>query len=217
MKTDLYETLGIDKKADKVAMKKAYRKRAMETHTDRQGDRAEFEAVKNAWMVLSDDAARKRYDETGEWEEKKVDNAWAVMVNVLGAVLRQVIVGMAQNGTSPKTRNVVDEMRRLLDGQIKEKTDKKAEFECVRKTFMETAGRFETKETDNVLDLIVKSQLAELDMVISAAAKDLEPFVQAAKVLKKFTFKHEQDKHSMSGIDPQKLFGQVKVFWSMPG
>ena len=64
--TDLYKTLGVDKKASPEAIKKAYRNLAREFHPDRNpGDaRAEerFKEVSAAYDVLGDADKRKEYD-----------------------------------------------------------------------------------------------------------------------------------------------------------
>ena len=68
-KRDYYETLGVDKKADKSTIKKAYRKLAKKYHPDTNaGDtHAEemFKDVTEAYNVLSDEKKRKLYDEFG--------------------------------------------------------------------------------------------------------------------------------------------------------
>ena len=68
-KRDYYEVLGINKNADKAAIKKAYRKLAKKYHPDTNaGDpKAEerFKEVTEAYNVLSDDEKRKLYDQFG--------------------------------------------------------------------------------------------------------------------------------------------------------
>lgn len=68
-KRDYYEVLGIDKSADKDAIKKAYRKLAMQYHPDRNpGDAAaaeKFKEATEAYEVLSDDQKRPLYDQYG--------------------------------------------------------------------------------------------------------------------------------------------------------
>jgi molecular chaperone DnaJ len=63
---DLYAVLGIDKKADDAAIKKAYRKLAREYHPDKNpGDTAaeeRFKQVSAAHDILSDPEKRKEYD-----------------------------------------------------------------------------------------------------------------------------------------------------------
>ncbi len=69
MKQDYYEILGIDKGADAAAIKKAYRKKAIEYHPDKNpGDHEaeeKFKAAAEAYEVLSDPDKKARYDQYG--------------------------------------------------------------------------------------------------------------------------------------------------------
>jgi len=60
---DYYSLLGIAPSADQEAVKKAYRKRALECHPDRGGSHDTMVLVNEAWVVLSDPESRARYDE----------------------------------------------------------------------------------------------------------------------------------------------------------
>jgi curved DNA-binding protein CbpA len=62
----LYEELGVARDADPEVIKRAYRRRAKETHTDKGGDREEFHKVQRAYDVLSDPERRSHYDATGD-------------------------------------------------------------------------------------------------------------------------------------------------------
>ncbi|MCL4168810.1 UNVERIFIED_CONTAM: hypothetical protein GTU68_012359, partial [Idotea baltica] len=69
MKQDYYETLGIAKSASAAEIKKAYRKKAIEFHPDKNpGDaKAEesFKKAAEAYEVLSDSDKKARYDQFG--------------------------------------------------------------------------------------------------------------------------------------------------------
>jgi len=69
MKKDYYEILGIDKSADAGAIKKAYRKKAIEFHPDKNPGNKEaeesFKLAAEAYEVLSDADKKARYDQYG--------------------------------------------------------------------------------------------------------------------------------------------------------
>ncbi|CCL99671.1 uncharacterized protein FIBRA_01692 [Fibroporia radiculosa] len=77
MATTLYETLGLGRNASPEDIRKAYRRRALQTHPDRlppnisATDKAvaeeEFRKVNNAYEVLNDEQNRKLYDRYGVW------------------------------------------------------------------------------------------------------------------------------------------------------
>lgn len=69
MKRDYYEILGIDKNADASAIKKAYRKKAIEFHPDKNpGDKEaeeKFKEAAQAYEILGDADKKAKYDQYG--------------------------------------------------------------------------------------------------------------------------------------------------------
>ena len=69
MKKDYYEILGVDKSADAGAIKKAYRKKAIQYHPDKNpGDKEaeeKFKEAAEAYEVLSDADKKAKYDQYG--------------------------------------------------------------------------------------------------------------------------------------------------------
>lgn len=66
MSKNYYEILGVDKKAPKEEIKKAYRKLAHKYHPDKKGgDEAKFKEASEAYGVLSNDKKRAEYDAYG--------------------------------------------------------------------------------------------------------------------------------------------------------
>ncbi|OYT10494.1 MAG: molecular chaperone DnaJ [Bacteroidetes bacterium 4572_112] len=68
-KRDYYEVLGVDKNADAATIKKAYRKKAIQHHPDKNPDDSsaedKFKEAAEAYEVLSDDNKKARYDQYG--------------------------------------------------------------------------------------------------------------------------------------------------------
>jgi len=73
--TDLYKILGVDRSASTREIKKAYRKKALDTHPDKNKDvpaeeaAAAFQKVVHAFEILSDESSRNRYDRTGRTDD----------------------------------------------------------------------------------------------------------------------------------------------------
>ena len=69
MKEDFYEILGVSKSASSAEIKKAYRKKAIEYHPDKNpGDKeaeTNFKKAAQAYEVLSDSKKRQQYDQFG--------------------------------------------------------------------------------------------------------------------------------------------------------
>lgn len=62
----LYDVLDIPKNASKEDIKKAYKKKAVETHPDKGGDPEKFKEVNNAYSVLNDENQKIQYDQLGD-------------------------------------------------------------------------------------------------------------------------------------------------------
>ncbi len=68
MPVDYYETLGVDRSANDEQIRRAFRRKAMEFHPDRNktpGAEDKFKEINEAYQVLSDQEKRSRYDRFG--------------------------------------------------------------------------------------------------------------------------------------------------------
>ncbi|GAA5820976.1 hypothetical protein JCM11251_001902 [Rhodosporidiobolus azoricus] len=75
--TKLYDVLGVAPDCSESELKKAYRRKALEHHPDKQAasdgpaDSSVFQEVQHAWEVLSDPQKREEYDELGDPRDKQ--------------------------------------------------------------------------------------------------------------------------------------------------
>lgn len=66
MGKDYYDILGVEKKASKDEIKKAFHKLAHKYHPDKNGgDEVKFKEINEAYQTLSDDSKRAQYDQFG--------------------------------------------------------------------------------------------------------------------------------------------------------
>jgi molecular chaperone DnaJ len=66
MAKNYYDILGVEKKATKEDIKKAFRKLAQKYHPDKGGDESKFKEITEAYATLADDRKRREYDSYGQ-------------------------------------------------------------------------------------------------------------------------------------------------------
>ena len=83
-KKDYYDVLGVERGADEKAIKRAYKKLAMQYHPDRtKGDKAKeekFKEIQEAYEILGDKEKRADYDQYGHAAFEQV--AWEAVASV---------------------------------------------------------------------------------------------------------------------------------------
>ena len=83
--------MGVGADADQKTIKKAFRRRARETHPDSGGDAKGFARVKRASLVLLDPRKREKYDRTGEVDEEAPDNALSEVMQFVAMAIAEVV------------------------------------------------------------------------------------------------------------------------------
>lgn len=66
MAKNYYDILGVDKKATKEDIQKAFRKLAQKHHPDKGGDESRFKEITEAYSTLTDEKKRREYDSYGQ-------------------------------------------------------------------------------------------------------------------------------------------------------
>lgn len=101
--TSLYDILGVPRSASTADIKSAYRSKAQKAHPDKPGgDAAAFAELNRAQRLLTDDTARKRYDETGTTDEQAppmTDEQHAIII--LGKMFIMMVEQSMEKGGDP--------------------------------------------------------------------------------------------------------------------
>jgi len=63
--SNFYDILGVNRQANDVDLKKAYKKASMQHHPDRGGDESKFKEINEAYSTLRDPSKRQMYDQYG--------------------------------------------------------------------------------------------------------------------------------------------------------
>ncbi len=143
-----YDVLGVPPNADAETIDAAYRRRARQSHPDRNGDKDEFVRVKNAVALLRDPMRRKRYNETGDASDPKLNKWREAVVTIFVSVVQEII-----NGDQSPSNVAVDKvMRNKIEQDIK------AARACLKK--IETIERRLT-ESQKVIADAIRHNLAE--------------------------------------------------------
>ena len=112
--SNLYEVLGVEQGASPEEIKAAYRRAAMKHHPDRnQGDdeaHAAFQAVQQAYDVLSDPEKRAEYDHTGEIPGRKPDRMAAIRQEAITIFMEAV----STSGPNPSQRHLINMMEQII-------------------------------------------------------------------------------------------------------
>lgn len=87
---DFYAILGVDRKASKEQIRKAFRDKARKYHPDRNKDEDAprlFKECKEAYSCLIDEERRAYYDETGNAPENVRDESLVVLAEVVDQII----------------------------------------------------------------------------------------------------------------------------------
>ena len=210
---DLYETLGVKRSATAAQVKKAFRRLAAKLHPDANpGDDSvvpKYHAVVAAYEVLSDPARRAEYDRTGQ-VPRQAQSDDVVLLNVIAPALLQVLQSL-QDGLSvrsPKTVDVVREIRDLITRQRQGHEREQAELQKAHRVLSAACGRFSRDgQARTLMDDVVSAKLGEIARCLDAVGSVLDQHTRALDYLK--TAKYRTDGSAAAGGDGETDFAKM--------
>ena len=185
----LYETLDLNKTPPPNAaeIKRAYKKKAKETHPDKAGGSSEaFAKVSRAYLVLSDPVRRKRYDETGDIPENPPENA---ALNLLV----QFFVGTVQlhangQGPDPCAVDLIDVARKECRKAILDAENHQVKLRRTIKLWQKVAGKLKTKKKADLVTRALHAQIIPLEQQIRLMDDQIVLRKDVLKLLDGYTF-----------------------------
>lgn len=129
-----YETLGVDPSASADTIKRAYRKKAKRHHPDNpKGDRASFEQINRASLILLNPERRAKFDATGDAEEASPDNSQALAVSLIVGFIAAVVQQAAKEDSNPCRVDLVAFARENFRNRISDFEKQKVPIERAAK------------------------------------------------------------------------------------
>jgi curved DNA-binding protein CbpA len=183
-KFDPYAALGVAKKADKAAVKRAYRTRAKKAHPDAGGAAEDFAEIQRAYLLLSDDTRRARYDADGNTDDPKPDDKLQGALGIIGGMLAAALEGDVE----PTSLNLVKEMTKYLNEQ---ESGAKQKLKKPRKALVRAEklhGRFKKKNGENHIEGILRSHARSIREVVARIEREIEVLELARRLLTEYEF-----------------------------
>lgn len=184
----LYAILGIEKSAGEEQVRKAYRRASRKAHPDVGGTNEEFAEIKLAYDVLIDPERRKRYDETGQFDQSGPNNADRVAMTWIYTALDQTLAALMRHHGSIEGCDIKSDMvawlkKAKLDlGQsIKELHTKDVVWKSIK-------SKFVSKDGDTCLESMIDSTISITNQMIEQQERKQSQIDVALALLGKFTF-----------------------------
>lgn len=190
-KKDYYDILGVDRNASQAEIKKAYRKKAMKFHPDRNKENPEaerkFKEASEAYEVLHDKQKRQRYDQFGHqgvnggargFENVGFEDIFSHFSDIFGSEFGEAFGGGArqrsrrkrspgQPGSDMKLRIQLSLEEIAFGTEKKLKVKKQVVCDQCNGTGAETEDDFQTCGTCNGMGEVRKTQRTMLGQMVN--------------------------------------------------
>lgn len=183
---DLYAALDLPRGADRAAVRRAYRKAAKTAHPDAGGSPKQFALVRLAHDTLTDDARRRKYDETGEIEEKPVDTRRTDMMQVISMALDMAM----QQIQKPDQTDMATAVRTILCKLQVRANEETAAFQRKMEQTRKVAGRF-TVEGENLMETLIRGHITQCETEIAKRKTQIDLIKDALTLLADYRFRFD--------------------------
>lgn len=187
-----YEVLGVKKNASPATITKAFRRRALAVHPDRNPGDAQagsaMQQVQLAYDVLSDEHRRQLYDTTGEIGEG-VDNAEAMVLDVVSQAFTALVLDLI--GAPLEPGDAFDPLAAMavkvaeLEARLAEERSK---MERAAEVIQAMSGRFAIDGANRLQELI-DAELGKIGVFLASKDQELARVKAAAELLDQYSYR----------------------------
>jgi DnaJ-class molecular chaperone len=196
----LYETLDLSNNPppDAATIKRAYKRKAKETHPDKGGTNEQFAKVSRAYLVLSDPVRRQKYDATGDIPEvSPVDAPLNLLVQFFVTIVSMYANGQ---GADPCTMDLIKVAREQFRKDILEAENHQVKIRRTIKLWQNVEKRFGSKKKVDVLKLLLAGQVPPLEAQLRLMDEQIALRKDALKLLDGYTFAFDAPALAAMGV-----------------
>jgi len=187
MGKELYDILGVDENATDEEIKKAYKKKAVENHPDKEGgSNDKMVAVTTAYMVLKDKNRRDHYNKTGQTDLHGFDKRF-------GELIQQIFIKIIEE-VDVERYDLIDLFKQNLENMQSNGKEEKKKLEKQLTKYNKALKRLQPKKdttSANLFGEIIKRNIMRLEDTIGTYENDIKFLDEALEVVTHCDYKFE--------------------------
>lgn len=169
---DPYEALGVGRDASPEDIKRAYRRKAQETHPDKGGSAVKFVPVQRAYALLASPSRKAEYDKTGRdpGEHRAEEDSRTKMLRRIASMF----LGACEE-LNPETDHIIERVQEAIEN-IGINTRRDIDKLRARVAKLERAKprlKWKNKGAENVLVGVLDSQITKLNEAIERGEEEM--------------------------------------------
>lgn len=203
---NLYDTLGIPKDADTETIKKAFRRKAKQSHPDREkhpdseSDPEEFQAVVLAYTVLKNPNKRAEYDRTGRLGEACIDpenHLWSEATKKVTRIFSDILNQVGEKDIL--YTDIFRTVRQQLEDEIRQHKEDVPGWEKIVECYHEIKRRLFCKDANDFLGVFIEKQIQNANASIDQTKFNIKVNIKSLSLVDNYKF--DFSKRTQEGVD----------------
>jgi DnaJ-class molecular chaperone len=184
-----YAELDLPVDADEKAIRRAYRKRAKETHPDHGGNAEAFGRAKRSSVVLLDPVRRANYDRDGTIEEDAPDNSLSEVMQFVAIAINDVVAEAVGARREPEAVDLIAGAKEKLRAKQAEVRKQATALEYQRTYLTLAMARISAKQgKEDRITGMMKGQIGFIQQAEAVGQRHLKAIEEALALLSDHDF-----------------------------